>query len=135
MPATSPTAPTTSSASTPIGRRMDGPDLQFPRADRRRDRARARGQRAQGGLCLRRHLRHQQRARLRLRSDAEWMGQIYNFLGLPVGVIVHGLEDNERKAAYACDVTYGTNNELGFDSDRTPNGWARSTISSGCPSA
>src|ERR1043165_6492053 len=49
------------------------------------------------------------------KRDAEWMGQIYNFLGLTVGVIVHGLEDNERKAAYACDVTYGTNNELGFD--------------------
>src|SRR5467141_2527655 len=49
------------------------------------------------------------------RRDSEWMGQIYNFLGLTVGVIVHGLEDEERKAAYACDVTYGTNNELGFD--------------------
>src|SRR5436309_7903419 len=49
------------------------------------------------------------------KRDAEWMGQIYNFLGLTVGVIVHGLEDPERKSAYACDVTYGTNNELGFD--------------------
>ena len=49
------------------------------------------------------------------KRDAEWMGQIYNFLGLTVGVIVHGLDDDERKAAYACDVTYGTNNELGFD--------------------
>src|SRR5215216_5531858 len=47
--------------------------------------------------------------------DAEWMGQIYNFLGLAVGVIVHGLDDEERKKAYDCDVTYGTNNELGFD--------------------
>jgi preprotein translocase subunit SecA len=47
--------------------------------------------------------------------DSEWMGQIYKFLGLTVGVIVHGLDDEERKAAYACDVTYGTNNELGFD--------------------
>src|SRR5262245_14489206 len=47
--------------------------------------------------------------------DAEWMGQIYNFLGLSVGVIVHGLDDEERKKAYDCDVTYGTNNELGFD--------------------
>jgi preprotein translocase subunit SecA len=47
--------------------------------------------------------------------DAEWMGQIYNFLGLSVGVIVHGLDDEERKAAYACDITYGTNNEYGFD--------------------
>jgi preprotein translocase subunit SecA len=49
------------------------------------------------------------------KRDAEWMGQIYRFLGLTVGVIVHGLSDEERKAAYACDVTYGTNNELGFD--------------------
>jgi preprotein translocase subunit SecA len=47
--------------------------------------------------------------------DAEWMGAIYRFLGLSVGCIVHGLDDNERRAAYACDVTYGTNNELGFD--------------------
>ncbi len=49
------------------------------------------------------------------KRDSEWMGQIYNFLGLTVGVIVHGMDDAERKAAYACDVTYGTNNELGFD--------------------
>jgi len=49
------------------------------------------------------------------RRDAEWMGQIYNFLGLSVGVIVHGLDDEERKKEYDCDVTYGTNNELGFD--------------------
>ncbi|HWP15289.1 MAG TPA: DEAD/DEAH box helicase, partial [Xanthobacteraceae bacterium] len=49
------------------------------------------------------------------KRDAEWMGQIYNFLGLTVGTIVHGLEDDERKKQYACDVTYGTNNELGFD--------------------
>ncbi len=49
------------------------------------------------------------------RRDAAWMGQIYNFLGLTTGVIVHGLNDNERRAAYACDVTYATNNELGFD--------------------
>ena len=49
------------------------------------------------------------------RRDAEWMGQIYKFLGLTVGVIVHGLDDEQRKQAYACDVTYGTNNELGFD--------------------
>jgi len=49
------------------------------------------------------------------RRDAEWMGQIYNFLGLTVGTIVHGMDDAERQAAYACDVTYGTNNELGFD--------------------
>ena len=49
------------------------------------------------------------------RRDSEWMGQIYNFLGLTVGVIVHGLDDAERKLAYACDITYGTNNEYGFD--------------------
>ena len=49
------------------------------------------------------------------RRDAEWMGAIYKFLGLTVGVIVHGLSDEERKTAYAADVTYGTNNELGFD--------------------
>jgi len=47
--------------------------------------------------------------------DAEWMGEIYKFLGLTVGCIVHDLDDEERKAQYACDVTYGTNNELGFD--------------------
>ena len=49
------------------------------------------------------------------RRDAEWMGRLYNFLGLSVGVIVQGLSDEERKAAYACDITYGTNNEFGFD--------------------
>ncbi|HSR72202.1 MAG TPA: DEAD/DEAH box helicase, partial [Kiloniellales bacterium] len=49
------------------------------------------------------------------RRDAEWMGRIYRFLGLSVGVIVHGLTDDERRASYACDVTYGTNNEFGFD--------------------
>ena len=49
------------------------------------------------------------------RRDAEWMGRLYNFLGLSVGVIVHGLDDDQRKAAYACDITYGTNNEFGFD--------------------
>ncbi|MEM9332696.1 MAG: preprotein translocase subunit SecA [Pseudomonadota bacterium] len=47
--------------------------------------------------------------------DAEWMGKIYNFLGMSVGVIVGGMEDPERKAAYNCDITYGTNNEFGFD--------------------
>ncbi|MFQ5508312.1 MAG: preprotein translocase subunit SecA [Leptospirillia bacterium] len=47
--------------------------------------------------------------------DAEWMGQVYRFLGLTVGVVVHGISDAERKAAYHCDVTYGTNNEFGFD--------------------
>ncbi len=49
------------------------------------------------------------------RRDAEWMGQIYRFLGLSVGVIVHGVTDQQRKLAYACDVTYGQNNEFGFD--------------------
>src|ERR1700753_1221606 len=49
------------------------------------------------------------------RRDADWMGQIYKFLGLSVGVIVHGLDDSERKLAYGCDITYGTNNEYGFD--------------------
>ncbi len=49
------------------------------------------------------------------KRDAEWMGRVYGFLGLSVGVIVHGLTDDERRAAYACDITYGTNNEYGFD--------------------
>jgi len=49
------------------------------------------------------------------RRDAEWMGRIYTFLGLSVGVIVHGLTDQQRKVSYACDVTYGQNNEFGFD--------------------
>ncbi|HWA04009.1 MAG TPA: preprotein translocase subunit SecA [Rhizomicrobium sp.] len=49
------------------------------------------------------------------RRDAEWMGQIYRFLGLTVGCIVHGLTDEQRHQNYACDVTYGTNNEFGFD--------------------
>ncbi len=49
------------------------------------------------------------------KRDAEWMGKIYEFLGLTVGVIVHDLDDGERRAAYAADITYGTNNEFGFD--------------------
>jgi len=49
------------------------------------------------------------------RRDAEWMGAIYRFLGMSVGVIVHGLSFEERRRAYACDITYGTNNEFGFD--------------------
>lgn len=49
------------------------------------------------------------------RRDAEWMGQIYQFLGMTVGVIVHGLDDDQRRTAYAADITYGTNNEFGFD--------------------
>ena len=47
--------------------------------------------------------------------DARWMGQVYEFLGLTVGCIVHGLDDSERREQYACDITYGTNNEFGFD--------------------
>jgi len=49
------------------------------------------------------------------RRDAEWMGPIYKFLGLTVGVIVHGMDDEERRFAYNADITYGTNNEFGFD--------------------
>ena len=49
------------------------------------------------------------------RRDADWMGQIYHFLGMSVGVIVHGLDDDQRRAQYAADITYGTNNEFGFD--------------------
>jgi len=49
------------------------------------------------------------------RRDAEWMGQIYGFLGMTTGVIVHGVTDEQRKQAYAADITYGTNNEFGFD--------------------
>ncbi|MBN2059220.1 MAG: preprotein translocase subunit SecA [Deltaproteobacteria bacterium] len=49
------------------------------------------------------------------KRDAEWMGGIYNMLGMSVGVIVHGMSDTDRKKAYSCDITYGTNNEFGFD--------------------
>ncbi len=49
------------------------------------------------------------------RRDAEWMSRIYGFLGLTTGIITHGMDDDERRAAYACDITYATNNELGFD--------------------
>jgi preprotein translocase subunit SecA len=49
------------------------------------------------------------------KRDSEWMGEVYKFLGLTVGAIVHDMDDDERRAAYACDVTYGTNNEFGFD--------------------
>jgi preprotein translocase subunit SecA len=49
------------------------------------------------------------------RRDAGWMGQIYGFLGMTTGVVVHGVDDEQRHAAYACDITYGTNNEFGFD--------------------
>ena len=47
--------------------------------------------------------------------DAEWMGKLYNFLGLTVGIIVHGINDTDRRNAYLADITYGTNNEFGFD--------------------
>ena len=49
------------------------------------------------------------------RRDSEWMGKLHRFLGLTVGCITHGMDDNERQAAYNCDITYATNNELGFD--------------------
>lgn len=49
------------------------------------------------------------------KRDAEWMGKLYKFLGLSIGVIVHGLNDDQRREQYACDITYATNNELGFD--------------------
>jgi len=49
------------------------------------------------------------------KRDAEWMGHVYAYLGLTTGCIIHGLSDPERQAAYACDITYGTNNEFGFD--------------------
>ncbi len=60
--------------------------------------------------------------------DADWMGQIYRFLGLTVGCIVHGLTDEERKVAYAADVTYGTNNEFGFDYLRDNMKYSQSTM-------
>ncbi len=49
------------------------------------------------------------------KRDSEWMGRLYNFLGLSVGIIVHGIEDEQRRINYAADITYGTNNEFGFD--------------------
>ena len=49
------------------------------------------------------------------KRDSEWMGRLYNFLGLSVGIIVHGIEDDQRRVNYAADITYGTNNEFGFD--------------------
>ena len=49
------------------------------------------------------------------KRDSEWMGKLYRFLGLSVGLIVHGVEGNDRTKQYACDITYGTNNEFGFD--------------------
>jgi preprotein translocase subunit SecA len=49
------------------------------------------------------------------KRDSEWMGQIHEFLGLTVGVILNSMDNDERRQAYACDITYATNNELGFD--------------------
>src|SRR5579859_4833105 len=49
------------------------------------------------------------------KRDSEWMGQVHRFLGLSIGVILHELDDDQRRQAYACDITYATNNELGFD--------------------
>ncbi len=49
------------------------------------------------------------------KRDSEWMGKLYRYLGLSVGLIIHGLTNDERRAAYNCDITYGTNNEIGFD--------------------
>ncbi|MEG0019207.1 MAG: preprotein translocase subunit SecA, partial [Oscillospiraceae bacterium] len=49
------------------------------------------------------------------RRDSQWMGKLYSFLGMSVGLAVHGMDTNQKRAAYACDITYGTNNEFGFD--------------------
>jgi len=63
------------------------------------------------------------------RRDAEWMAQVYGFLGMSTGIIVHGLTDEERKVAYASDITYGTNNEFGFDYLRDNMKYALDTMS------
>jgi len=62
------------------------------------------------------------------RRDAAWMGRLYKFLGMSIGTIVHGLDDAERKAAYDCDITYGTNNEFGFDYLRDNMKYARAQM-------
>ncbi|MEQ1789861.1 MAG: preprotein translocase subunit SecA [Rickettsiales bacterium] len=62
------------------------------------------------------------------KRDSEWMGQLHEFLGLSVGCITHGLNDEQRKAAYACDITYATNNELGFDFLRDNMKYSRETM-------
>src|SRR5690606_1925934 len=62
------------------------------------------------------------------RRDAEWMSRVYGFLGLTTGIIYHGLSDEERRAAYACDITYATNNELGFDYLRDNMKYARNQM-------
>ena len=63
------------------------------------------------------------------KRDSAWMGQLHEFLGLTVGCITHGLDDSERKAAYACDITYATNNELGFDYLRDNMKYSRESMS------
>jgi preprotein translocase subunit SecA len=65
------------------------------------------------------------------RRDTEWMGHIYRFLGMEVGSIVHGLDDQQRKAAYGADITYGTNNEFGFDYLRDNMKFDRSSLVQG----
>jgi len=60
--------------------------------------------------------------------DAEWMGRLYSFLGMSTGVVIHGISNDERQAAYACDVTYGTNNEFGFDYLRDNMAFAREEL-------
>ena len=62
------------------------------------------------------------------RRDTEWMGHIFTFLGLTVGTIIHGMDDNERKDAYSADITYGTNNEFGFDYLRDNMKFDRATL-------
>jgi len=62
------------------------------------------------------------------KRDAEWMGQLYGFLGMSTGIIVHGLSSDERRAAYAADITYGTNNEFGFDYLRDNMAFAREEL-------
>jgi len=60
--------------------------------------------------------------------DAEWMGRLYSFLGMSTGVVVHGISNEQRQSAYACDVTYGTNNEFGFDYLRDNMAFAREEL-------
>ena len=62
------------------------------------------------------------------RRDSEWMGKVHRFMGLSVGLIVHGLTPTERREAYACDITYGTNNEFGFDYLRDNMAWEKSDL-------
>jgi len=62
------------------------------------------------------------------KRDAEWMGRLYSFLGMSTGVVVHGISNEERQSAYACDITYGTNNEFGFDYLRDNMAFAREEL-------